>query len=677
MTRRASGGFAAFLRAETTGGLLLVGATVAALVWANVAPGAYHAAWSTPAGLGPAWLHLADMHVTDWVADALLAVFFFAAGLELRRELTVGALADRRSAALPVAAAAGGMLAPALICLALTHGVTGGGHAWAIPVATDIAFALGVLTLAGPRAPTGLRTVLLGLAVADDLGGILLIAVGFSHGINPAWLVAAAALLTAVALAHRRRWAAPLLHVPLAAAIWVCVHAAGIHATVAGVALGLLVRVHPDPGEAEAPAARLERCLAPVSAAVVLPVFALSATGVSLAPSALLHVVTDPISRGVAVGLVAGKLLGVPAGAWLAVRLGLARLPDGVRWRHFIPLGLLAGIGYTVSLLIAGLALPDPARTETAATAILTASTVAGALALTALHTRLAAPDAGPAGQTIGRADFRRRPRLAPDRHGRALPAREAPRFPHPESRMATVLAAIPSTKPAAAVHPLPHRVWYYPTTPRSAGAARRNVAAQLHEWKLGELIDPAVLVVSELASNALVASLGAQDQHGDGGAAVSRIAVRLTHSPHDLIVEVWDGVADVPVLRAADPDAENGRGLHLVAALARDSGCYRVRVQNTGGGHHTNGKVAWAILPHATSPVRPVTHAPSDSPALPRRTPEMPVSGNAPGPDAVDVVLLQRVIDGLRALDDWTRDAPPIRSDRPVLPTSNGEALP
>nr|WP_236705824.1 MULTISPECIES: Na+/H+ antiporter NhaA [Frankia] len=423
---------------------------MAALVWANVAPGAYHAVWSTPAGLGPAWLHLADLHVTDWVADALLAVFFFTVGLELRRELTVGALADRASAALPVAAAAGGMLAPALICLALTHHTPGAGRAWAIPVATDIAFALGVLSLAGDRAPAGLRTVLLGLAVADDLGGILLIAVGFSNGINPGWLAAAAALLTATALAHRRRWGSPLLHVPLAVATWVSVHAAGLHATVAGVALGLLVRARPDPGEPEAPAIRLERHLSPLCAAVVLPAFALSSTGVSLAPSALLHVVTDPISRGVAIGLIAGKLLGVPAGAWLAVRLHLARLPDGVRWRHLVPLGLLAAIGYTVSLLLARLALPDPAAVEGAATAILTASAAASALALAALRTPLA---------TVGAPGTRGSSRPAKQAGGLAGPIPQTRREsdggpaggqePPPASRLPTPLPTQPSTQPS------------------------------------------------------------------------------------------------------------------------------------------------------------------------------------------------------------------------------------
>ncbi|WP_236705868.1 Na+/H+ antiporter NhaA [Frankia sp. ACN1ag] len=425
MTRPTTRRCATFLRAETTSGLLLAACTVAALIWANTAPHAYHTVWSAQAGFGPPWLHLNHLHVTEWVADALLAVFFFVVGLELKRELTIGDLADRHSATLPVAAAAGGMLAPALICLALTHHAPGAGRAWAIPVATDIAFALGVLALAGPRAPTGLRTVLLGLAVADDLGGILLIAVGFSHGINPAWLATAAALLATVALAHRRRWDSPLLHLPLAAATWTSVHAAGIHATVAGVALGLLVRVHPDPNETEAPAIRLERRLSPITAAVILPVFALSATGVSLAPSALLGVVTNPISRGVALGLLAGKLLGVPAGAWLAVRLRLARLPDGVRWRHLIPLGLLAGIGYTVSLLIATLALPNPDQTEGAATAILAASVTASALALAAMRTPLAAqgPPRGPGEGHPGAAVLAgRQPQTSADGAGAPLP---------------------------------------------------------------------------------------------------------------------------------------------------------------------------------------------------------------------------------------------------------------
>ncbi|WP_261568976.1 Na+/H+ antiporter NhaA [Frankia gtarii] len=407
VTRRA-GGLVAFLRAQTTGGLLLGAAMVAALVWVTVAPGAYHAVWSAPAGLGPPWLHLADLHVTDWVADGLLAVLFFVVGLELKRELTVGGLADRASAALPVAAAAGGMLAPALICLALTHHTPGAGRVWAIPVATDIAFALGVLSLAGDRVPAGLRGVLLGLAGADDLGGILLIALVFPTGIAVGWLAAAAVLLAVVAVMHRHRWESPGLHLPLAVAVWVCVHAAGIHATVAGFALGLLVPVHPGPGERAPLAVRLERRLSPICAAVIIPVFALSATGVSLAPSALADVATDPVARGVAVGLLVGKFLGVPAGVWVAVRLG-ARLPAGMSWRHLIPLGLLAGVGYTVSLLITRLALDNPGAVEGASTAILTASIAASALALIALRFPLAASDAGlPASVVHGRPPVQR-----------------------------------------------------------------------------------------------------------------------------------------------------------------------------------------------------------------------------------------------------------------------------
>ncbi len=246
---------------------------------------------------------------------------------------------------------------------------------------------------------------------------------------------------------------------------------------------------------------------------------------------------------------------------------------------------------------------------------------------------------------------------------------------------MTTVLAATPSTEPVASVPHLPHRVWYYPAILRAASAARRDVTAQLYEWRLGgDLIDAAVLVVSELASNALVASLRAEDQHGDGAAAPSRVAVRLTYSQHHVIVEVWDRAADVPIFQAADPAAENGRGLHLIAALAQNSGCYQVRVQDADGSYRTNGKIAWAILPHTTSSVSPATDAPPDSPALPGRIPAMPAGRDAPDLDAVDLLLLQRVIDGLRVLDDWTTGHAKLPRPDPslaVLPTPRAEALP
>jgi NhaA family Na+:H+ antiporter len=378
--------FTAFLRAETTGGLLLLAATLVALGWANLAPGAYHGVWNAPAGFGPHWLHLDSLDVSAWAADGLLAVFFYVAGLELKRELIVGELADRRAATLPVAAALGGMIAPALVYLVVARGAPGSGDGWAIPVATDIAFALGVLSLAGSRCPASLRVLLLSLAVVDDLGAIVLIAVLFTSGLAPAWLCAAAGLLAAFAYAQRRRWCSATLYVPLATAVWVCVHASGVHATVAGIALGLLTRVRADPGERESPARRIEHRLHPVSAGLVVPVFALSAAGASVAPSALADVLTGPITQAITAGLLVGKFAGVLGGAWLAVRLRAARLPDGLRWRELVPLGLLAGIGYTVSLLVAGLALPGDELVERASTAVLLASAVAGVFAVLALR---------------------------------------------------------------------------------------------------------------------------------------------------------------------------------------------------------------------------------------------------------------------------------------------------
>ncbi|OAA23237.1 sodium/proton antiporter, NhaA family [Frankia sp. EI5c] len=388
--RTRHGAFAAFLRAETTGGLLLLCATCLALVWANTAPGGYHRVWRYSAGLGPHWLHLDDMTLSSWAADGLLAIFFFVVGLELKRELVTGHLADLRAATLPVAAALGGMVVPALLCLAVMRGGPGSADGWAIPVATDIAFALGVLSLAGDRIPSSLRIVLLGLAVADDIGGIILIAVVFAAGLVLGWLAAAAALVGCIALLQRRLRRVPLpLYVPLAVGVWVCTHAAGIHATIAGVVLGVLVRCRPDPGEAETPLSRFERQVVPWSAAVVVPVFALSATGVSVRPSDLAAVVREPVAQGIIAGLLLGKFIGVLLGSWLAVRLGIARLPDGLRHRQLIPIALLAGIGYTVSLLIARLALPTEEDAASAATAVLIASTLASVLALLVLRTPL------------------------------------------------------------------------------------------------------------------------------------------------------------------------------------------------------------------------------------------------------------------------------------------------
>lgn len=378
--------FAEFLRQETTGGVFLLGATVLALVWANVAAGSYDDVWHADLGFGPSWLHLDGLTAAEWAADGLLAIFFFVAGLELKRELVVGELSDRRSATLPVVAALGGMVAPAVIYLAVSRGAPGASDGWAIPVATDIAFALGVLALGGAHVPTSVRAFLLGLAVVDDLGAIALIAILFTASLEAVWLLVAAVGIGVYAWGQRRRWTSPLLYVPLSVAVWVAVHASGVHATVAGIALALATRVRADPEEECAPGVRLEHRLHPVSVAVVVPIFAVSAAGVSLAPAALRDVVTEPITQGIVVGLLVGKFVGVLGASWLAVRVGLARLPTGLAWRDVLPVGLLAGIGYTVSLLIASLALPDEESVERAATAVLVASALASVAALTVLR---------------------------------------------------------------------------------------------------------------------------------------------------------------------------------------------------------------------------------------------------------------------------------------------------
>jgi NhaA family Na+:H+ antiporter len=373
-----------YLRQETTGGKLLLAATAAALLWANLAGGSYQAVWQTGVAIGPAWLHL-DLPLAGWVADGLLAIFFFVAGLEVKRELTIGELAGWRAAALPLAAAAGGMVLPAAIALAASRGAAADGGAWAIPVATDIAFALGVLALAGSALPSGVRVLLLSMAVIDDLGAITLIAVLFTHHLSLAWLAGAAALCAVYWWAQGRRWPAWVL-VPIAVAVWVCVHASGVHATVAGIALGLLTPVRPAPGEAEARGERLERRLHPLSAGIVVPLFALAAAGIPL--DSISQAVTDPVAHGVVAGLLVGKSLGILGGTWLAVRTRIGSLPDGVGWADVLPVAVLGGIGYTVSLLVTGLALPDAHAQSRAATAVLAASLTAAILAVLLLRRR-------------------------------------------------------------------------------------------------------------------------------------------------------------------------------------------------------------------------------------------------------------------------------------------------
>ena len=374
-----------FLREETTGGRLLILATFAALLWANLAGDSYRAVWGTHLAVGPEWLHL-DLSLSEWVADGLLAVFFFIAGLEVKRELLVGELADRRAAALPFFAAAGGMVVPALVTIAVSGGAAAANGAWAIPVATDIAFALGVLALVGAALPSGVRVLLLSMAVIDDLAAIVLIAILFTSDLSPAWLAASLVLAGGWWVVFRRGWNRSLLLVVLALATWIAMHASGVHATVAGILLGLLTPVSPRAGEEEAPGERLEHRLHPLSAGFVVPLFALAAAGISLSAGG--DALGDRVAVAVAAGLLVGKVVGILAGARAAVALRLGALPESVTWADVVPVAMLGAIGYTVSLLIARLAFPDGAAQERAAAAVLAASALAAVIAVVLLRRR-------------------------------------------------------------------------------------------------------------------------------------------------------------------------------------------------------------------------------------------------------------------------------------------------
>jgi Na+:H+ antiporter, NhaA family len=343
------------LRAETVGGILLVAAAILALVWAN---SPWRDAYSALSSLriGPAAWHL-DLTLAQWAADGLLAIFFFVAGLELKREFVAGDLQDPRRAALPVAAAVGGMAVPALVYVAFNTGGEGL-SGWAIPTATDIAFALAVLAIISTHLPAALRTFLLTLAVVDDLLAITIIAVFYTSSLQPLPLLLALIPLALFALLVQRRVRSWWLLLPLAAATWVLVHESGVHATVAGVLLGFTVPVirrsaGPGPGLAE----HFEHRFRPLSAAVAVPVFAFFAAGVSVigtdGPGVSL---TDSITLGIVAGLVVGKTVGVLGSTWLVQRFTHARLAEGLSWWDVLGIAMLGGIGFTVSLLIGELA---------------------------------------------------------------------------------------------------------------------------------------------------------------------------------------------------------------------------------------------------------------------------------------------------------------------------------
>ena len=388
MTRRQRGWLVEQLRQETVGGGLILAAALIALIWANSPWGD---AYTTVIDfrIGPAALHL-DLTLATWAADALLAVFFFVAGLELKHELVLGTLSKPAQAAVPIAAALGGMAVPALIYAVINlTAVDGAAVGWGIPMATDIAFALAVLAILGRRLPIALRAFLLTLAVVDDLGAISVIAIFYSNDFVPVWFAIAIACFALYWFAQRMRWTSPLIYVPLAIFAWYAMHESGIHATVAGVVLGLLTRVKHDPHERRSPAERLEHRLHPWSAGVCVPLFAFMSAGVDLRGVGLTEALSTPIALGIIVGLVIGKPIGVLATTWIIARFTRATLPTGIAWRDVGAVGVLAGIGFTVSLLISELAfMGDSGGLNSAKTAVLTASLLSAALAAVVLRTR-------------------------------------------------------------------------------------------------------------------------------------------------------------------------------------------------------------------------------------------------------------------------------------------------
>jgi NhaA family Na+:H+ antiporter len=340
------------------------------------------------------------------VNDGLMALFFFVVGLEIKGELVSGQLSSPRDATLPAVAAFGGMVVPAALYLALNAGGDGGAG-WGIPMATDIAFAVGVLALLGDRIPPSVRVMLLGLAIVDDIGAILVIAVFYTDAVSIGWLALAGAGLVAVGLLRRAKVWYPPIYFVVGMVVWLATLESGIHATIAGVALGVLTPARPFLSEVDADriadelsadrqvdaaeardiafrvresvpvAERLEEALHPWTSYLVIPIFALANAGIPLSGDAIADAAGSAITAGVAVGLVLGKVIGVLGAAAIAVRFGWGRLPEGVTWSHMAGMAALAGIGFTVSIFISGLAFDEPAAQDQAKIGVLAASVLA------------------------------------------------------------------------------------------------------------------------------------------------------------------------------------------------------------------------------------------------------------------------------------------------------------
>jgi NhaA family Na+:H+ antiporter len=419
LARRLARPVARFLRIEAAGGMLMLVGTVAALVWFNVAAHSYETFWNTQLAIELGGFHL-DLTLHEWVNDGLMALFFFVAGMEIKREMVSGELRDPKAAALPIVAALGGMIVPALIYTAFNYGGVGS-NGWGIPMATDIAFAVGVVSLLGSRVPVQLKLFLLTLAVADDLGGIGVIAVFYSDGLAFGWLAGAFGIFGVMHVLRRFSvWFFPV-YVVLGAVAWYFMLRSGVHATIAGVVIGFLTPTKPLRAGVgtEAIADRLENqpelsaadvkhasfliresvpvderlmnLLHPWTSFLIIPIFALANAAIPLNGEALSAAASSSITWGVALGLLVGKAVGVTGMAWLGVKVGVARLPRGATWLHMLGAAVAAAIGFTVAIFITGISFTDVVLQEDAKIGIFAASiaaAVVSSLILTAAHRR-------------------------------------------------------------------------------------------------------------------------------------------------------------------------------------------------------------------------------------------------------------------------------------------------
>lgn len=375
------------LRSSSTSAVLMLVAAMVALGWANSgAAASYDSFWSTP--LGPSLGPHGVLTLQEWVTDGAMTLFFLLVALEIKRELTTGELRDRRTALLPALAAVGGMVVPAVIYLALNVGGPGE-HGWGIPMATDVAFAVAVVAAAGDRIPNSAKVFLLALAIVDDLGAIVVIAVFYTEDLAPLWLLAAAATVAVAVLLRRAGVRTTIAYVLLGAACWYALLRAGVHPTMAGVAFGLLTPARPyadQPDDASSAVERSEYLLTPWVYLLIVPVFALANAGVAIPSDAVGALLHDRVALGVLLGLLLGKPLGITAAVWLALRFRWGTLPADTTTRHVLGLSLCAGIGFTVALFVTELAFADDTLVNAAKLGILAASVLAAILGYLALR---------------------------------------------------------------------------------------------------------------------------------------------------------------------------------------------------------------------------------------------------------------------------------------------------